>query len=139
MSRLKTSIAFGALVGAAAIPLGAAALETQTASEQAASVASADAQVVARDPATGKLRPATAEEVQALHRSRAQLRASGGVTSASHSHWSGARGARLTEEFMNYSVVVRTADGKLVELCVEDPATLTSKAAPAKSSTLPTE
>ena len=50
-----------------------------------------------------------------------------------------AHGARLTDEFMNYSVVVRTADGKLVELCVQDPSTLTAKPAQSKKSELPTE
>jgi hypothetical protein len=40
---------------------------------------------------------------------------------------------------MNYSVVVRTADGKLVELCVQDPSTLTAKPVQAKKPELPTE
>ena len=46
---------------------------------------------------------------------------------------------KLRAAFMNYSVVVRTADGKLVELCVQDPSTLTAKPAQSKKSELPTE
>ena len=139
MFAFKTLIALGALVGAAVIPLAAAALEAQTANDQAAAPVIADSQIVARDPETGKLRAATAEEAQALRGARAEHLRNGPVTSATHGHWSGAHGARLTDEFMNYSVVVRTADGKLVELCVQDPSTLTAKPAQSKKSELPTE
>lgn len=139
MFAFKTPIALGALVGAAVIPLAAAALEAPAASDQEAAPTIADSQVLARDPATGQLRAATAEEVQALRQARATQLRGGAATSARHTHWSGARGARLTDEFMNYSVVVRTADGKLVELCVQDPATLTAKPGQAKKPELPTE
>ncbi len=140
MSLFKTPIALGVLVGAAVIPLAAVAAEALPAADQDVAPAIADSQVVARDPATGQLRPATAEEAKALRAARAaHLRAGGSVTSATHTHWSGARGARLTEDFMSYSVVVRTADGKLVELCVQDPSTLAAKPAQAKTPELPTE
>jgi len=139
MFAFKTPIALGALVGAAVIPLAVGAAEVQAATDQDAAPAIADSQIVARDPATGQLRAATAEEAQALRRARAEQRRGGPVTSATHTHSSGAHGARLTEEFMNYSVVVRTADGKLVELCVQDPSTLTAKPVQAKKSELPTE
>ena len=139
MSAFKNPIALGALVGAAVIPLAAAALEAQAASVQDAAPAIADSQIVARDPATGQLRAATAEEAQALRSARAAHQRRGPVTSATLTHWSGAHGARLTEEFMNYSVIVRTADGKLVELCVQDPSTPSAKPAQAKKPELPTE
>ena len=139
MSGLKTPIALAAVVALATASLAAGAAEGPAAPEQAAVGASADAQVVARDPATGKLRAATAEEVQLLHRARAAQLRGASPTSATHQHWSGARGARLTDEFMSYSVVVRTADGKLVEVCVEDPSLTAAKPTEAKSSTLPTE
>jgi hypothetical protein len=139
MSLFKTSTALGALVAAAVIPLAATAADPQAAIDQDVGPAIADSQIVARDPATGQIRPATAEEAQQLRRARAErLRAGGPITSATHTHWSGARGARLTDEFMNYSVVVRTADGKLVELCVQDPSTVTAKPQQAKPE-LPTE
>jgi len=104
---------------------------------------SADAQIVVKDGDTGKLRQATPEEARALHAGRANARAArGGAAMQPRSHWSGARGARLTDEFMSYTVVVKRADGKLVELCVEgDQATATvlKTAAQSKSDNLPTE
>jgi hypothetical protein len=64
MFAFKTPIALGALVGAAVIPLAVAAAEVQSATDQDAAPAIADSQIVARDPATGQLRAATAEEAQ---------------------------------------------------------------------------
>ena len=131
------SIAVVAIVGSAAIPLAASALDA--AADDNAGAIPPTAQIVARDPVTGAVRLATPEEVQALHRSRGAQVRSGPPTSARHVHPNGARGARLTDEFMTYSVVLRGADGKLVEICVEDPSTLAAKPAPAKSANLPTE
>ena len=130
-------IAVAAIVGAAAIPLGASALESAV--DEQPGALPADAQIVARDPVTGAVRAATADEVKALQRSRAAHARSGSPTSARHFHSNGARGARLTDEFMSYSVVLRGADGKLVEICVEDPSIASAKPAQAKSATLPTE
>ncbi|MEO5844969.1 MAG: hypothetical protein ABIQ33_09010 [Caldimonas sp.] len=101
----------------------------------------ADAQIVVKDGDTGRLRHATADEAKALHDGRAHARGRVAASPASRSHWSGARGARLTDEFMSYSVVVKRADGALVELCVEGGETTARlvTSASLKPATLPTE
>jgi len=140
-----------ALVGIAALPLQALAHDGHAEAAkpaQAQAPADANAQVVVRDAATGQLRAATPEEAQALHASRAgvaTLRKSAvAATPQARFHPSGARGARLTDEFMSYSVVVRQPDGSLATLCFESreeaDAALKAAASPvAKTSTLPTE
>ncbi|MEO8311481.1 MAG: hypothetical protein ABI520_09940 [Caldimonas sp.] len=126
-----------------AVPLSAMAQSNQAAAP-AAAVAEAsggDAQIVVRDGDTGRLRHATSEEAQALHAGRAHARRAAAAPE-SRSHWSGARGARLTDDFMSYSVIVKRADGKLVELCVEGGETtakLVTSAPQFKPATLPTE
>lgn len=144
MFGLQNPLALGfALVAGAVLPLAAGAQAAPSAEAATAAVsAGGEAQVVARDPDTGKLRAATAEEVQALRSARAGLRRSAAPIAEARSHWSGARGARLSDEFMNYSVVVKMPDGRLVELCVEDARTASSMpraAVTAKSFELPTE
>jgi hypothetical protein len=108
-----------------------------------AATSGGDARIVVRDAATGQLRAPTAEEAQALlSHARSLRRASGPATLESRTHWSGARGARLTDDFATYTVVVKSADGSLVELCIEggEATAKVLKAAPvAKSQTLPTE
>ena len=140
-----------ALVGIAALPLQALAHDGHAEAAkpaQAQAPVDANAQVVVRDAATGLLRAATPEEAQALHASRAgvaTLRKSAvAATPQARFHPSGARGARLTDEFMSYSVVVRQPDGSLATLCFESreeaDAALKAAASPvAKTSTLPTE
>ena len=142
-----------ALVGIAALPLQALAHDghaeaAKPAQAQAPAPVDANGQVVVRDAATGQLRAATPEEAQALHASRAgvaTLRKSAvAATPQARFHPSGARGARLTDEFMSYSVVVRQPDGSLATLCFESreeaDAALKAAASPvAKTSTLPTE
>jgi hypothetical protein len=133
-------------LGAVAAALGAAMSASAQSSPPAAPAAdvsqasAADAQIVVKDGDTGRLRHATPEEAQALHAARPRARSR--AAPESRSHWSGATGARLTDEFMNYSVVVKRADGKLVELCVEGgetTATLVKSAPQFKPATLPTE
>ena len=134
-----------ALVAAAAVPtLARAAPEAAAdAAPPVSTAASGDAQIVVRDAATGRMRAPTAEEAQVLHNhSRALRRASSPTVPESKSHWSGARGVRLTDDFMTYTVVVKNADGSLVELCVEGneaTARVLKAASVAKSTTLPTE
>ena len=132
-------------LGAVAAALGAAMSASAQSSPPAAPAAdvsqasAADAQIVVKDGDTGRLRHATPEEAQALHAARPRARR---AAPESRSHWSGATGARLTDEFMNYSVVDKRADGKLVELCVEGgetTATLVKSAPQFKPATLPTE
>ena len=88
--------------------------------EQAAPVDTSAGQIVVRDATSGELRAATAEEAQALREQHAKgrLRIAPQATLARY-HYSGARGARLTDEFMNYSVVVRQPDGSLKEFCFQ--------------------
>ncbi len=132
------------LAGAAAFPAFAVAGPEQVpdAGASPAAVPSA-AQIVVRDAATGRLRMPTAEEAQALHEhARSLRRATSPTAPEAKTHWSGARGARVTDEFMNYTVVVRRADGSLVELCVNgsEATAKVVKAAPvARPATLPTE
>ena len=135
-------------LGAVAVALGASMSASAQSSPAAAPVTeasepAADAQIVVKDGDTGKLRAATPEEAHALRAGRANARAGrGGASPESRSHWSGARGARLTDEFMSFTVVVKRADGKLVELCVEGAETTAKVVASApqfKPATLPTE
>jgi len=88
--------------------------------EQALPVDTSAGQIVVRDATSGQLRPATAEEAQALRdqHAKGRLRVAPQATLARY-HYSGARGARLTDEFMNYSVVVRQPDGSLKEFCFQ--------------------
>jgi hypothetical protein len=135
-------------LGAFAVALGAAMSASAQSSPAAAPAAdvsgglAADAQIVVKDGDTGKLRAATPEEARALHAGRANARASRGASPESRSHWSGARGARLTDDFMSFTVVVKRDDGKLVELCVEGGETtakVVSSTPQFKPATLPTE
>jgi hypothetical protein len=136
-------------LGAVAVALGtsmSASAQSSPAAAPATEVSeapAADAQIVVKDGDTGKLRAATPEEANALRAGRANARAGrGGASMEARSHWSGARGARLTDESMTFSVVVKRADGTLVELCVEGAETTAKVVASAprsKPATLPTE
>jgi hypothetical protein len=104
----------GAAVALCAIALPASAQEAQQA------VQSADAITVTRDATTGKLRAATADEQAALKAAKAKLfRAAAVQAPLQKFHSSGARGARLTDEFMSSSVAVRQADGSIATECHE--------------------
>jgi hypothetical protein len=140
------AVGLGAVVVALAAPMSAGAQSGPAAAPatDVAEAVSGDAQIVVRDGDTGKLRAATPDEARALHAGRAQARAArgGGASPESRSHWSGARGARLTDDFMSFTVVVKRSDGKLVELCVEGAETTAKVVASApqfKPATLPTE
>jgi hypothetical protein len=138
-----------ALAGIAALPLHVLAQDTRTEAAkpaQAQAPVDASSQIVVRDAASGQLRAATPEEAQALHSSRASaatLRKSAVATAPqSRFHSSGARGARLTDEFMSYSVVVRQPDGSMATLCFESKEAADEAiraAAAAKTNTAPTE
>lgn len=87
---------------------------------------SKDAMTVVRDAETGKLRAPTAAEQAALQ-SQAQARASGNASAMRTApqatqqkfHASGARGARLTDEFVGSAVAVRKPDGGVETQCVD--------------------
>lgn len=83
--------------------------------------ASADQMIVVRDAETGQLRAPTAAEIDALQLKAARntnLRAALVATPLQKFHRSGARGLRLTDEFMSQAVAVRRADGTLDQNCV---------------------
>jgi hypothetical protein len=106
--------AFG--VGCAALLVSAAALaQTEPVSDTSAN------QIVVRDAASGKLRAATAAEARALTPERATAGAAVRLDTQQRSHFSGARGVRLSDQFMNHSVIARLADGSLVEQCFHTP------------------
>lgn len=103
-------------------------------------------QVVVRDAETGALRAPTAEEADVLQRkaARAATTRRASQQPMSKAHVSGAQGARLTEEFMSYSVAVRQADGRVKMECFNSPeeASAAMKAAAnpaAQAPALPTE
>jgi hypothetical protein len=108
------------LIGAAALPLQAVAHEHQAPAQTA--VASIDSAVVVRDAVTGQLRAPNAEEHAALEQQKAaramNFRAAPKAT-MQRFHPNGARGARLTDEFMSSSVAVIKADGTLDKQCFD--------------------
>jgi len=105
---------------AAGITLALLGLAT-SASAQEAPVQSTDSVTVSRDADTGKLRASTPEEVNALKAAGAAraMRVSPKATQQKIHGPSGARGARLTDEFMNQSVAVRQPDGSIAEQCFD--------------------
>jgi hypothetical protein len=141
---------FIALAGVAALPTAAVARDEASAAEASAAeksapVSSVSGQTVVRDGASGQMRSATAEEAHALHakgQSHAFAQRRALATAVSRAHSSGAQGARLTDEFMTYSVLVRQPDGRLVSICFDskEEAEAAVKAAPVvKTATAPTE
>ncbi len=149
--RCANAIVTGLMIaGAAALPLTAMANDEQAAAtEPSAPAAVADAtanQIVVKDAATGALRAATPDEANALTQSKGQvveLRRSARAVPMSKGHWSGARGARLTDEFASYAVLVRQPDGSMVAACFESreeaDAALKAVSPVVKVNTAPTE
>lgn len=84
----------------------------------AAQEATAAGLTVARDPQTGRLRAANAAELAALLQRQDMLRAAP-LRPQQKWHASGARGARLSDEFISMSVAVRAADGTLSRQCFD--------------------
>lgn len=137
-----------ALVGLASLPTLAVAHDDASIAQRGApvpSVSSVSGQTVVRDGASGQMRSATAEEAHALH-AKGQVHAfahrRAAATAMSRAHSSGAQGARLTDEFMTYSVLVRQPDGRLMSICFDskEEAEAAVKAAPVvKTATAATE
>jgi hypothetical protein len=98
---------------AAGIALALMGFAGQSAIAQEA-VVSNESQTVVRDAETGKLRGATPAEAVALKAQsvKANARIAPKAT-LQKTHSSGARGARLTDEFLTSSVAVRNADGSI--------------------------
>lgn len=106
----------------------------------ASTVQSVEGQMAVRDADTGRLRAPTAAEAQTLHAAGANVRLAMRPLMTKH-HATGATGARLNDEFMSYSVVLKQPDGRLVEYCFDSKdAADTNMAAPASThDSLPTE
>ena len=145
-----TRISLGLAI-AAALPLAAQAHEAAAAatpdSTAAAPAAAQESLVIVRDADTGKLRPATAEEHAALKalpasgKARVALRAMA-IGPQPKRHSSGAVGIRVTDDMASQSVVVRGADGKLIEACFaskEEAENFMKSGATAAKTALPTE
>ena len=99
---------------AAGIALALMGFAGQSAIAQEAPVAANESLTVVRDAESGKLRGASAAEAAALKTQsvRANARIAPKATLQKF-HSSGARGARLTDEFMTTSVAVRNPDGSI--------------------------
>jgi hypothetical protein len=106
------------IICAAGVTLALLGGVSQSASAQ--EVQSTESMTVSRDAETGKLRAATADEITALKAAGAAkaMRMSAKPTQQKV-HASGARGARLTDDFMSQNVAVRQPDGSMVEQCFD--------------------
>jgi hypothetical protein len=101
-----------------------------------------DAQIAVRDATTGQLRAPTSAEMKALLAAGVQKAARApGLGTKTKRNASGATGARLSDQFLSYSILVKQPDGRLVEFCFQSPEAAEAAAAgtaPA-SRALPTE
>ena len=101
---------------------------------QGATKAGADRLMVVRDPVTGELRAPTADEVRSLQGAPSQALTVPGATVGQpslRSNTGAMRGARMTDETMSYSVVVRQPGGALEQQCVQGKAGLEAALKPA--------
>ena len=102
-----------AFVVAASLPVAA----QQAVDRTAAASSLTNNQIIVRDLDTGEMRAPTAAEAATLRSKGVAALPPSTLRTEPRSHPSGARGARLTDEFMNYSVLVRQPDGRLLEYC----------------------
>ncbi len=103
--------------GAALLLAGTALAQAETA--PAAATDTSSNMIVVRDAATGELRAPTALEARALNPDRGVPGAR--LNTLQRTHFSGARGVRLSDQFMNHSVIARLPDGSVVEQCFHTP------------------
>lgn len=85
-------------------------------------VGSSDSLTVVRDAETGELRAATGPEqaaLQAKAASKSRAARTAPQTVQQKFHANGARGARLTNEFISSSVAVRLPDGSIEKQCFD--------------------
>ena len=111
------------LLYAAGITLALLGLVSQSAVAQEAPVQSNESLTVVRDPETGQLRHPTAAEqaalqAQASNKMRA-MRVAPPRPEKLFNAATGARGMRLTDEFMTSAVAVRKADGTIEMQCFD--------------------
>lgn len=129
-----------ALLGLASQSAFAQATQSVQEAPTAANVTSTDAMTVVRDATTGKLRAPTADEQTAMQAAHAKhaLRASPKATQQKV-HASGARGARLTDDFASSEVAVRQPDGTVAMQCFDDHDAATQAVATAHVHTVETK
>ncbi len=127
--------------GAGLVLTALAAVPLPTLAQEDPAAHGGDRQTVVRDATSGAFRPATPEEARSLGRIRVSPRAASAPV-LNRFHPSGARGARLNDSFMSYSVLVRQPDGSLLNQCFQsrEEADAALNAAPAtRPQALPTE
>lgn len=108
------------LLRAAGITLALLGLAGQSAIAQEAAPSSNESLTVVRDAETGKLRNATSAEQAALAAQGVKRNARVAPKATQpKTHASGARGTRLTDEFISSSVAVRKPDGNLEMQCFD--------------------
>ena len=113
-----------ALAALSTLPMSAVAHGDHDAATAAATPVGMDGSAnltVVRDPETGLLRAPTADELSAMQLRAAKsqsLRVAPAVPMQKY-HSSGARGARMTDDFMSFAVAVRKADGSVDTQCFE--------------------
>lgn len=102
------------------LPIYAAADDDHAVDSSTEAVQSTDQITVVRDADTGKLRAPTAQEYATLHEKSAKHNARiAPAATLQKFHFTGARGARLTDEFTSAVVAVRAADGGIVQQCFD--------------------
>ncbi|CAN7603278.1 hypothetical protein LJR289_004396 [Pseudoduganella sp. LjRoot289] len=124
---LRAAGATLALLGATAVPPSAQAQtqaqpQTESLAALETGIGASDDITVVRDAESGKLRAPTAEEHAALKKkssANARVQRAAPPPPMQKFHASGARGARLTDEFVSSAVMVRGPDGKLAAQCVD--------------------
>lgn len=108
------------LLRAAGITLALLGLAGQSAIAQEAAPQQTESLTVVRDAETGKLRNATAAEQAALNAKSVRVNARVAPKATQQKiHANGARGARLTDEFISASVAVRKPDGSVEMQCFD--------------------
>lgn len=112
------------LLCAAGITLALLGLASQGASAQELTGQSTESLTVVRDPGTGKLRHANAQEQAAMQSQAAAgrmraMRVAPQLPEKKFHAATGARGMRLTDEFTSSAVAVRQADGSIAMQCFD--------------------
>ncbi|MEF9995408.1 MAG: hypothetical protein RR784_02340 [Burkholderiaceae bacterium] len=110
------------LAGFLAMAGAASAQDRESPAALAGGVESTASMTVVRDAETGQLRAPTAAELQTLNQGAARARSLSRMAPATplqKFHSGGARGARLTDEFLSAALAVRQADGGLDRQCFD--------------------
>lgn len=123
------------LLCAAGITLALLGLASQSVAQEVDSIplSAVESMTVVRDPVTGKVRHATAEEQAALQAKAANkmrmMRVAPQQPEQKFHAKTGARGVRLTDAFTSSAVAVRKADGSIEMQCFDSHDAATTAAA----------